>query len=272
MKKTTSQKLTKKLAQYGALAAAIGTIAETNGQVMYTDIADFEGDSASSFELDLNGDTVVDFTINGSSIQILVDANANSIVGTLGAGPYKYPFALNSNDVIDANQPWESSNGQILRYKTSTGAASCQYSSKWCGDTVDKYLGLKFIVGGNTHYGWVRLDVTVPDSMDDWVVKDFAYEATPDTPIAAGAGILNVAEYSIQTEVQVRTDGSDIVLSNLPSKTSYNLYALTGQIVMSGNVEGNSHTLETSMESSGVYVLELTDVVSNASIRQKIVL
>ena len=65
MKKTTTKKLANRLAQYSALAAAIGTIAEADGQVMYTDIADFDGDSTSSFQLDLNGDSVIDFTING---------------------------------------------------------------------------------------------------------------------------------------------------------------------------------------------------------------
>ena len=80
MEKTTSKHLAKKLTQYGAMAAALGTVAEINGQVIYTDITDFNGDSTSTFDLDLNNDAVIDFTIFGSSTQILVDASSNEVL------------------------------------------------------------------------------------------------------------------------------------------------------------------------------------------------
>jgi len=271
MAKKISQNIFEKITQYGAMVAAIGTVAETNGQVIYTDIVDFEGDSASSFELDLNGDGVNDFTINGSSIQILVDASSNSIAGSLGGLSYKYPFALNEGSVIDGNQVWQSSNGQILRYKTSSGATSCQYSSNWCGDTVDKYLGLRFDISGNAHYGWVRLDVTVPNSMDNWVVKDFAYEATPDTAISAGDGILNTFDQGLQ-RVAVVANGKFIDLGNLPDQLSYRLYNIVGQQIVSGDISENSFRIDLSTQSSGLYVLELSNNSTNSVIRKKLIL
>ena len=43
---------------------------------------------------------------------------------------------------------------------------------------------LSFLISGNTHYGWIRLDVN--STVDTVIIKDYAYEATPDAAIDAG--------------------------------------------------------------------------------------
>jgi hypothetical protein len=48
---------------------------------------------------------------------------------------------------------------------------------------MNKYLPLKFKNNGNTYYGWARL-ITV--AADELFVADYAYNSTPNTPIAAG--------------------------------------------------------------------------------------
>ncbi len=58
----------------------------------------------------------------------------------------------------------------------------------WFPDTEDKYLGVRFDDDlGETHYGWIRCSV-----IDDYVliIKDYAYNATPDAPIIAGATLM----------------------------------------------------------------------------------
>lgn len=49
-----------------------------------------------------------------------------------------------------------------------------------------KYVGVKFDIGGATHYGWVRMDIDSTSPMHG-TVYSYAYESTPDTAIAAGA-------------------------------------------------------------------------------------
>jgi len=47
----------------------------------------------------------------------------------------------------------------------------------------DRYIGCKFTLGSNTHFGWVSVSF---DSNKTLTVKDYAYESTPNTAINAG--------------------------------------------------------------------------------------
>src|SRR5690606_1082651 len=47
------------------------------------------------------------------------------------------------------------------------------------------YAGFQFVGGdGALHYGWLRLSAT--ENANAGTAYEYAYEATPDTPIAAG--------------------------------------------------------------------------------------
>ena len=49
------------------------------------------------------------------------------------------------------------------------------------------YAGFRFVAAdGQLHYGWVRLRVTSTPRLTGWAYE-YAYEATPNTPIEAGA-------------------------------------------------------------------------------------
>jgi hypothetical protein len=58
-------------------------------------------------------------------------------------------------------------------------------------NTNQRYLGLKFTISGQVHFGWVgfsRVTVTENGSLPvvDATVRGFAYETLPNKPIAAG--------------------------------------------------------------------------------------
>jgi hypothetical protein len=58
-------------------------------------------------------------------------------------------------------------------------------SSSWL-----PYIGLSTVIDGETHYGWVQIQLEADDSSSPITglhVVDFAYESTPDTPITIGA-------------------------------------------------------------------------------------
>jgi hypothetical protein len=51
------------------------------------------------------------------------------------------------------------------------------------GNVTNKYLGLKFLIGGKIHYGWARLTVMGYSSV---TLTGYAYETTVGKPIKAG--------------------------------------------------------------------------------------
>lgn len=55
-------------------------------------------------------------------------------------------------------------------------------------NATDAFVGLSFPAGGNTYYGWLRVDVN--NAAGTLLVKDWAYESTAGAGIAAGAGIV----------------------------------------------------------------------------------
>src|SRR5690606_34793820 len=102
MKKTTSLKLSKQLAKYGALTAAIVGIADANGQsIIYNDIPDFTGGIGDTFLIDLDNNGTNDFQIrhNGSTSypNLYIDplTASNDVLGS-GGSNFAYPFALSN--------------------------------------------------------------------------------------------------------------------------------------------------------------------------------
>jgi hypothetical protein len=55
--------------------------------------------------------------------------------------------------------------------------------SQFAGEV--RYLGTRFVLGGNTHYGWIA--VRLNTDLLSGVVEGYAYEACADTAIATGA-------------------------------------------------------------------------------------
>ena len=73
-----------------------------------------------------------------------------------------------------------------MGYSAHTSWFCSIYFGPW-QQLTDSYLGLRFQIGSQQHYGWARLDVDIV--FPYFTIKDYAYEATPNTSILAGAGI-----------------------------------------------------------------------------------
>jgi len=283
MKKITSQKLSKRLVKYGALSVAIAGVADASGQIIYTDIADVGGGGV-LYQIDLNNDAIPDFAVrhfnsltssSSSTYNILACAPSNSgasdaVLGVGGA--FVYPFDLSSGAVIsNSATSWNNDGFQTMNYN------SCAYGgSNWCANEGDKYLGLKFTIlngpgpGDDTvHYGWARIEVGATSS--DWLIKDYAYNTTPDEAITAGQMVLGLEDNTLN-KIKIVALNKSIAMFNLPQQTNYRLFSLTGQSVLNGNIENSTHVIEANTLATGVYILELEDGDTNAVIRKKVVL
>lgn len=72
-------------------------------------------------------------------------------------------------------------------YGKSSSTGEGKFSGGNFGSAGDKFLGLKFDISGQAHFGWAELSVSQNDGAITAQLLGDAYEACPNTPIAAGA-------------------------------------------------------------------------------------
>ncbi len=261
MKKITKNDFSKKLAKYGALSLAIAGVADASGQIVYTDLdPDVTQATGGVFPFDLNNDGTDDFSLDifdaagGAGAVIFTgingSLNSNSVVGN-AAGPYFYPSNLSSGAIIDSNATAGSSvRGDLNFY-------GCAYTnSQFCGGVTDGFIGLVFKLNGDTHYGWVRLDLSTDAS--SMTIKDFAYESTPDTAISAGDGALGVADNTFKGFDYFVDSNNMLTLKASSAMQNVQLYSLLGQEVITQQLSSNNETVNLSKLSTGVYLATVT--------------
>ena len=181
-------KLEKNLGAYmiAAGAAGVGLLAAApaEAKVVYT-AANISIGARSTVPLDLNNDGVVDFSLitrfcgSHSTCLVLEPAVAgNGFRGTgsvVNAGFFGVPVGRGEK-FLSGTYP-------------NVMALAGQYgSSSWSGGpwayVTNRYVGLKFLVNGQAHYGWARLSVKLHGGPT--VLTGYAYETTPNTNIVEG--------------------------------------------------------------------------------------
>lgn len=198
-----------------AAGAAAAIPAVSNANIIYTDEnPDFNGVIGSQYFLDLNNDGNDDFRIwhNGASNLYISPLTASNEALGSGGVTFAYPFALTSGAMISSGAGQFFNNGYAGGFQ-SLNYGSCSFGN-WCSVT-DRYIGVRFSIGGNIHYGWVRLDVNQAGSV--WTVKDYAYEDIMGNGIAAGAmgnpGTASTASGVTGVDIADNGNGLDLEVS-----------------------------------------------------------
>lgn len=284
MKKiTTKPKLSKRLVSYGALASSLAGIAEANGQIVYTDVnPDYAGGNNISYMIDLDNNGVNDFTIRQehsyynwygyiySYNYLYMDplVAGNYIVGSIGgtSNQFAYPFALSSNVTISSGMTGWYNNGY------NSGFTSLNWNGGFGNfiGVTDKFIGVQFKIGTNTHYGWIRMDVSVNPT--SWTIKDFAYNATPDATITTPQVLSTTSEAT--KSIKIVSLNHSVALYNLPQQATYKLINMSGQTITTGTVSGtDSYVIETGNTlAAGIYIVEVQDVETQSILRKKVIL
>lgn len=247
-------------------------------QIIYTDIEpDFISEKVGDFySLDLNNDGIVDFNLKSitTSWAIWVEPalNTNGINAFAAVpGPFEsYIIPLDYNRVIsayDGSYFYDSYGGYLVMEFCDNLPIYCTYSWR---EKTDKYLGLRFLINGQTHYGWARLDVK---SATQWTIKDYAYNATPNQPILAGqTGQKGLGlEESNFKNVKIIVSNDQITILNLPNRTTYNLYAINGQKILDGDLEDRSNKIDVQNLATGLYFITLMTNNSTSYINRKFI-
>jgi hypothetical protein len=147
--------------------------------------------AGTSYFLDINNDGTPDFQLKDTASQFTAGlsvhpwANGGPVSNGVEIGQGSLdPLALNRGSQIGPGKNFygclSCSYGQLL-----AGANKAGDSGDWVNVT-NRYLGIKFFVGGETYYGWARLSVRVNGMSVTGVLTGYAYENIPNHPIRAG--------------------------------------------------------------------------------------
>jgi hypothetical protein len=185
-------------------AAGVGMLALTQpaeARIVYTP-ADKNIEPHSRVDLDLNHDGIVDFSFKdfrttnsfGSGtgrLSVFPERKTNGIRGHSVSGQ-AYASALLPREQIGPKKHFLSRAGMMATSRNYQGPAYRSRTSgvctgAWAG-VSNRYLGLKFTIQGETHFGWARLTVSCPygSSTVTATLTGYAYETIPNRPILAG--------------------------------------------------------------------------------------
>jgi len=167
----------------------------------------------STYSLDLNNDGTTDFTIKGvnkfdycydlfghkdprdvASIKVL-PVTGNSVEGWAHAAA-----ALDTGSVIGPGQKFYGAASGMEYVKIGTWLRKVAPYVYVCENYFDietghwfdvtGYLGLQFLLNGQTHYGWAAVSVQFVNSQVPWTLSatltGYAYETIPGQSIVAG--------------------------------------------------------------------------------------
>jgi hypothetical protein len=124
---------------------------------------------------------------------------------------------------------------------------------EWIG-VSDKFLGVKFNIGANTHYGWARLDVSA--GADTIRLKDFAYNQMAGTGLDAGQ-MVGLEDVSIENKVSFKTTLNEAFINVTPDLIGGRIvmFNMAGQEVKAVAIEDINTTLPFEGVETGIYTI-----------------
>jgi hypothetical protein len=180
-----------------ATAAGVGILASaqpTEAKIIYTPAhVVLTGVPHTSYLLDLNHDGINDFSISGG--YYVFESGDTATLRCIPEGSLDsarvpkqgFVMALPAGVRVGSGERFNQSEfmGKVSQRSGATG-----FYGPWVngGKGVrDRYLGLKFAIKGETHYGWARLNVKVGgQSILKATLTGYAYETVPNKSIRAG--------------------------------------------------------------------------------------
>lgn len=204
MNKETTNKLLKYSAAAGAGAFSLSNVnaeiiwqSQLDGFTSESSVSNSASDDAFNIDIDGNGTDDVGFSafFNGSNVARAFDEFSNPGLGfgftlTPSTTNNYYLFSFVSGDLIDT-----------LSYRGSDvapGETADRLDNELNRDISDgfvvgtaagtRYLGLEFLRGTDTHFGWIETEVEdIGSGVLQLTVNDYAWENVANTGVNAGA-------------------------------------------------------------------------------------
>lgn len=196
MNKETTSKLIKYTAAAGAGAFSMSN---ASAEVIWQSALDgFStvtlNNGSSNFDLDIDGDADTDviFNIITAATQDARAFHVNGVtVSPSNTGNY-YVFGFTAGEVINASSLSPADGGRAIdpvsgNFVNSLGRWSNNPSTLY-NFVSEGYIGIEFDNGGNTHYGWVAVNLTSPSAENLQLdITAYAWENVAGQGISAGA-------------------------------------------------------------------------------------
>jgi len=181
-----------------ASAAGVGMLAlaqPAQAKIIYTPAKESIG--ATTY-LDLNHDGINDFKFTNT-----VHTSFRPQECSQGTSGNLAVYGVSSLNKIFGQSVWASAlparsyigpGGKFLGQKMARALAACSvpfgHAGFWAGGSgrgiQHRYLGLKFAIKGEIHFGWARLNVVLSGGTIQATLTGYAYETIPNKRIIAG--------------------------------------------------------------------------------------
>jgi len=191
----------------GAAAAAAGLVGNAQAAISFIDFNDtvivdsIIGDTVwADFSVNFNGDAQTDvlisyrqFSTTSGTANVFPAAGATTAVVGIISSNFNYPSRLSAGASIGPSAAFIAVNGGLQGGRGDMAWGPGYPSSAWVapagGPPATGYLGFRFKIGTDDHFGWVRVSVSpVGAPFPRFVtVHDAAYETLPNTGIVSGA-------------------------------------------------------------------------------------
>ncbi|MBC8045215.1 MAG: T9SS type A sorting domain-containing protein [Fimbriimonadaceae bacterium] len=274
---------TKLLAYSSATSLFLAFSQHADAQVIYTDIdPDIIVDApAGIYNLDLDNDATIDFIFSASSVglftvtdyganvlyathAVMADPqNLNSIAATTaGVSGFAYPYVFAESANISAGLQFKNTSFQSLAFNFHALVSSSVYNTihaygNWLDGETDKFIGLKLIKDGNTHYGWARLDVATDNK--SFTIKDYAYEATAGVLIHTD--IMDaIDDVPADKNISIFSFNNVLTISfgeNINYPTTLFIFDITGNIILQQHLFNTKNEIDLSKFAASVYIVKV---------------
>jgi hypothetical protein len=278
--KTKASNLNKKLKSYSAIAGTMVAAANTgNAQVVYTNVTpDASVNTGGTYDLDLdnNGSADFQFAVTHTTYMygtlpvpidygVLAPMPGNAIDTTAGGNATAHAL----NDPINGSLIWAddaAASYQLLGINIFSGYYT---SGNFLGQN-DQYIGLRFKIGANDHYGWARIDMDANATLI--TLKDYAYDATPNAMIPAGATVTGINENAeLANNVAIFSTGKAISVDVKDNSTGIITVTNTlGQEISKMDISDSQTIISMENASAGIYFVTVSQ--ASAKVTKKVVI
>jgi hypothetical protein len=192
--KQTSVALDSQLKLYvlsaGAVSVSLMALAQpAAADIVYTQVHHVIPISPDFQYIDINGDGVPDFAFlhytyglsYSQNSVISIDAHKNAVVGI----DKRYAEPLSEGAVIGASADFKGGVRSMAHNLVLDVARKSYKLGPW-NNVQNRYLGVSFKIGSETHYGWIRMSVSDPIFPFKVLITGYAYETEPNKSLRAG--------------------------------------------------------------------------------------
>ena len=249
-----------------------------SGQIIFTDV---NPDSLVSgqYALDLNNDGTPEFRIEHvleggiDIVQAAGISSQDSIDGFYAGFPQVvgYLHALSSDEIIG------STSNLIEEGVMGGDHALIMEDAEW-PDAGSRYLGLKFNISGEAHYGWAKIKIST--DYVGFTVMEYAYNATAGEPINSGIAAVHenassIAELSVFPNPCTETATLRFSLRD-ETALAISIYDLSGKLVFAeakGKTRPGTQVVQLNVTewSEGIYFCRINSETNSTTYKLSVI-